>query len=46
LHLFRAAVFPGINGSAWGSEGWLFLDAYVPDGVKPGDKMSVLHWFI
>jgi carboxylesterase type B len=37
--------FPGINGTTWGHEDCLFLDVYVPEGVKPGDKLPVLHMF-
>lgn len=35
---------PGLNGSAWGAEDCLFLDVYVPDGARPGDRLPVLHW--
>ncbi|KAK2593461.1 hypothetical protein QQS21_008834 [Conoideocrella luteorostrata] len=37
--------FPEINGTTWGVEDCLFLDVYVPDGVKPGDNVPVLHNF-
>ncbi|CAG9988634.1 unnamed protein product [Clonostachys byssicola] len=37
--------FPGINGTTWGHEDCLFLDVYVPQGVKPGDNVPVLHFF-
>ncbi|KAH6627988.1 Alpha/Beta hydrolase protein [Chaetomium tenue] len=37
--------FPGLNGTTWGSEDCLFLDVYVPEGVKPGDDVPVLHNF-
>lgn len=37
--------FPDINGTTWGREDCLFLDVYVPDGVKPGDDVPVLHNF-
>jgi carboxylesterase type B len=37
--------FPGINGTTWGGEDCLFLDVYVPDGVRPGDDVPVLHFF-
>lgn len=37
--------FPGINGTHWGQEDCLFLDVYVPEGVKPAaDDVPVLHW--
>ena len=39
------APFPGINGTTWGYEDCLFLDVYVPENVKPGDKVPVLHNF-
>jgi hypothetical protein len=37
--------FPDINGTTWGHEDCLFLDVYVPEGVKLGDKVPVLHLF-
>lgn len=37
--------FPSINGTSFGVEDCLFLDVYVPQGVKPGDGVPVLHWF-
>lgn len=37
--------FPGLNGTTWGHEDCLFLDVYVPEGVKPGDNVPVLHFF-
>lgn len=37
--------FPGINGTTWGHEDCLFLDVYVPEGVKLGDDVPVLHNF-
>jgi hypothetical protein len=37
--------FPGLNGTTWGQEDCLFLDVYVPEGVKPGDDVPVFHWF-
>jgi carboxylesterase type B len=37
--------FPRINGTSWGSEDCLFLDVKVPEGVRAGDNVSVLHWF-
>ncbi|KAJ6440682.1 lipase [Purpureocillium lavendulum] len=39
------APFPGINGTTWGREDCLFLDVYVPEGVRPGDDVPVLHNF-
>lgn len=36
--------FP-VNGTTWGREDCLFLDVYVPEGVRPGDKVPVLHNF-
>lgn len=38
------APYPGLNGTTWGHEDCLFLDVWVPEGVKPGDKLPVLHW--
>ncbi|KAH8898893.1 putative lipase 2 [Thozetella sp. PMI_491] len=38
------APYPGINGTSWGHEDCLFLDVWIPQGVKPGDKVPVLHW--
>lgn len=40
-----AAPFPPYNGTTWGSEDCLFLDVWVPQDVKPGDNVPVLHWF-
>jgi carboxylesterase type B len=37
--------FPDLNGTTWGREDCLFLDVYVPDGVKQGDDVPVLHNF-
>lgn len=37
--------FP-VNGTTYGSEDCLFLDVYVPEGVKLGDNVPVLHWFV
>lgn len=37
--------FPGLNGRTWGREDCLFLDVYVPEGVRPGDDVPVLHNF-
>jgi carboxylesterase type B len=39
------APFPDINGTTWGQDDCLFLDVYVPEGVKPGDGVPVLHLF-
>jgi hypothetical protein len=36
---------PGINETSWGREDCLFLDVKVPEGIKAGDKVPVLHWF-
>jgi carboxylesterase type B len=36
--------FPGINGTHWGQEDCLFLDVYVPEGIRRGDKVPVIHW--
>ncbi|KAK0625939.1 carboxyl ester lipase [Immersiella caudata] len=41
-----AAPFPPYNGTTWGSEDCLFLDVWVPDDIKPRDKVPVLHWFV
>ena len=38
--------FLDINGTSWGHEDCLFLDVYVPEGVKPGEKVAVLHWYV
>ncbi len=38
--------FPDINGTTFGGEDCLFLDVFVPEGVKPGDNVPVLHWFV
>ena len=40
------APFPPYNGTTWGREDCLFLDVWVPDGIEPGDKVPVLHWFV
>jgi hypothetical protein len=39
------APFPGVAGTAWGHEDCLFLDVWVPEGVKPGDNVPVIHWY-
>ncbi|KAA8645634.1 hypothetical protein EYZ11_003494 [Aspergillus tanneri] len=36
--------FPTMNGSAWGQEDCLFLNVWVPEGVRPGDNVPVIHW--
>ena len=36
--------FPQVNGT-WGHEDCLFLDVYVPEGVKARDNVPVLHMF-
>ncbi|KAF2684898.1 putative lipase 1 [Lentithecium fluviatile CBS 122367] len=38
--------FPLLNGSTWGSEDCLFLNVVMPEGVKEGDKVPVLHWVV
>lgn len=38
--------FPGLNGTTYGVEDCLFLDVFVPEGVKAGDKVPVLHYYI
>ncbi|GIZ43503.1 hypothetical protein CKM354_000672800 [Cercospora kikuchii] len=35
---------PGLNGTSWGQEDCLFLDVIVPEGVKEGSSVPVLHW--
>ena len=35
---------PALNGTAWGQEDCLFLNVRVLEGIKPGEKMPVLHW--
>lgn len=42
----KEAPFPPLNGTTWGQEDCLFLDVYVPDNVKPGDSVPVLHFFV
>lgn len=37
--------FPGINGTTWGREDCLFLDVYVPEGVRSEDNVPVLQNF-
>lgn len=32
------------NGTAWGREDCLYLNVRVPEGVKEGDNVPVLHW--
>ncbi|KAB5583472.1 putative lipase 2, partial [Coniochaeta sp. 2T2.1] len=41
-----SAPFPPYNGTTWGSEDCLFLDVWVPQDIKPGDKVPVLQWFV
>ena len=38
--------FPGFNGTSFGHDDCLFLDVYVPEGTKPGDKLPVLQWIL
>ncbi|KNG83713.1 putative carboxyl ester lipase, zebrafish [Aspergillus nomiae NRRL 13137] len=38
------APFPGINGTSWGQEDCLFLNVWVPEGVREGDNVPVMHW--
>ena len=38
--------FPLLSGKTWGSEDCLFLNVIVPEGVKEGDKVPVLHWVL
>lgn len=38
--------FPGINGTTFGVEDCLFLDVFVPEGVKAGDGVPVLQFFV
>jgi carboxylesterase type B len=38
--------FPDINGTTWGQEDCLFLDVYVPEGVRKGDDVPVLHFYV
>lgn len=38
--------FPDLAGKTWGQEDCLFLDVYVPEGVKEGDDVPVLHFFV
>lgn len=37
---------PYSNGTTIGSEDCLFLDVFVPEGVKEGDGVPVLHYYI
>ncbi|KAH7126421.1 putative lipase 2 [Dactylonectria estremocensis] len=39
------APIPGLNGTTWGHDDCLFLDVYVPETVRPGDNVPVLHFF-
>ncbi|KAL3474096.1 Alpha/Beta hydrolase protein [Aspergillus californicus] len=37
--------YPGINGTTWGQEDCLFLNVWIPEGVRPGiDRVPVVHW--
>lgn len=36
-------LFPGLNGSSFGSEDCLFLDVYIPENVALTDSVPVLH---
>lgn len=38
--------FPFVMGNktSWGREDCLFLNVRVPEGIKPGEKVPVLHW--
>ncbi|KAJ5115330.1 hypothetical protein NUU61_001089 [Penicillium alfredii] len=36
--------FPELNGTTWGQEDCLFLNVWVPEGVRPGDGVPVVHW--
>lgn len=38
--------FPEINGTTFGVEDCLFLDVFVPEGVKAGDGVPVLQLFV
>jgi len=38
--------YPPYNGTTWGHEDCLFLDVWVPQGIKPNKKVPVLHWFV
>ncbi|OGM45680.1 putative carboxyl ester lipase [Aspergillus bombycis] len=38
------APYPGINGTSWGQEDCLFLNVWVPEGVREGDNVPVMHW--
>jgi carboxylesterase type B len=38
------APFPAFNGTTWGQEDCLFLNVQVPEGVKEGDNIPVIHW--
>lgn len=41
---YPGVPFPGRNGTTWGQEDCLFLNVQVPEGVKEGDLVPVLHW--
>lgn len=38
--------FPPYNGTTWGQEDCLFLDVWVPQGIRSGEEVPVLHWFV
>ncbi|KAK3314251.1 putative lipase 2 [Apodospora peruviana] len=40
------APFPPYNGTTWGQEDCLFLAVWVPEGIRPGHSVPVLHWFV
>ncbi|KAF3481766.1 uncharacterized protein GIQ15_04525 [Arthroderma uncinatum] len=41
---YAGVPFPGLNGTTWGQEDCLFVNVQVPDGIKEGDQVPVLHW--
>ncbi|KAF3899079.1 putative Carboxylesterase [Trichophyton interdigitale] len=41
---YPGVPFSGRNGTTWGQEDCLFLNVQVPEGVKEGDLVPVLHW--
>ncbi|KAL4896765.1 carboxyl ester lipase [Aspergillus ambiguus] len=38
------APLPPFNGTTWGQEDCLFLNVLVPEGVREGDNVPVIHW--